>query len=174
MRNKWTAICGIVTAMAMTTAVHAIPITGGLSMGALVDLNTADVTTATTVESWPVAWVAADYGDFGSISPMTFINMTAPWVFKPYQPPFGLPNNPQFTWSVGGFTFTMISDSVTTGGNFLDVTGYGTITGNGYTPTPFDWNFSTETLPLAVPWNSSFLRLLSPFQTKVSLWLCLV
>ena len=160
--------------MAMTTAVHAIPITGGLSMGALVDLNTADVTTATTVESWPVAWVVADYGDFGSISPMTFINMTAPWVFKPYQPPFGLPSNPQFTWSVGGFTFTMISDSVATGETFWTLPDTERLLAMDIRQRHLIGIFPLRTLPLAVPWNSTLLRLLSPFQTKVSLWLCLV
>ena len=153
-----TAIGAILMAMAATTTVQAVPIDGNISIDGLATLDNSDLYTATTVESWQNVYVGAESGAFAidgiplsELNELGTVALSSPWVFNPYQPPFSNPNNPQFTWSVGDFTFTMISDSVsvTDSGMFLDVLGYGTITSTdpSYDPTQYYWNFQTETPP---------------------------
>ena len=55
---------------------------------------------------------------------------------------------PACLWSVGGFTFNLTASSITQQGNgFLAVSGTGTISGNGFDPTPGTWRFSTQNPP---------------------------
>ena len=55
--------------------------------------------------------------------------MAQPWDFGPGGPQPGL-------WSVGGFTFDLASSTIVTQiPDFLNVTGIGSITGNGFDPT---------------------------------------
>lgn len=143
--NKYPVV-GFIAAIAMTVTVQAMPITGDISMNGLADLNSPDVSTATEVMSWPDVFVGADSGAFSSVALYASVTMTAPWVFIPSTPTSSL-------WSVGGFTFDLTSDSVTQQGDFLDVTGYGTIssTNSLYSTTAFTWNFSTENPPPGGP-----------------------
>jgi hypothetical protein len=138
MRKNWTILCGIVAAVAVTTAVQAIPISGTIAMGGEAILDSSDLSTATTIENWSVAYVVADSGSFSSVPDFTLVNMTAPWNFQL--------NSPPFQWTAGNFTFTMSSDSVTQSTDFLTILGYGTITDptDGYDSTSFDWEISAE------------------------------
>jgi hypothetical protein len=65
--------------------------------------------------------------------------MTAPW---------GFGSGRAALWSVGGFTFDLTASSIVKQGNgFLAVSGTGTISGNGFNPTPGSWRLSTQNAP---------------------------
>lgn len=105
-------------------------------MAGELQLNSA----ATEVTSFPLCFVVADSGSFSSISAPALVNTmnitpSNPWIFSP-------PPGQAFSdlWSVGGFTFDFQSDTISKSGNILDISGLGTITGNGYDATSFDWN----------------------------------
>jgi hypothetical protein len=79
-------------------------------------------------------------GDFVGILPGTLAAMATPWVFGVTVggPQPGL-------WSVGGFTFDLMSSTVV----FRDAThividGNGTVSGNGFTPTQMTWSFTSQ------------------------------
>ncbi|HEY1787221.1 MAG TPA: VPDSG-CTERM sorting domain-containing protein [Verrucomicrobiae bacterium] len=127
-------------AMFAVTSVQANPINGTIAMGGEVNLNSASLSTASSVSSWPLVYVVADSGAFNSISAFTLVNMSSsPWIFNPAP---GVALND--LWNVGGFTFDFASDSVSQSGAFLDISGVGTISGNGYDATSFDWNLALE------------------------------
>ena len=66
--------------------------------------------------------------------------MAAPWNFNS-----GL----TALWSVGGFTFDLTSSSIVLPrvNGFISVSGTGTISGNGFIPTPGTWRFTSQNPP---------------------------
>lgn len=156
MSKNWSLLCGIVAAVAVTTAVQAIPISGTISMGGEANLDNSDLSMATTVESWSVAYVVADSGSFSSVPDFTLVNMTAPWNFEL--------NSPPFQWTAGNFTFAMSSDSVTQSTDFLTVIGFGTITDptDGYDATSFQWEISAEEPTTGGPIQFTFSATATP------------
>lgn len=140
MSKNWSTLCGIVAAVAVTTAVQAIPISGTISMGGEANLDNSDLSQATSVTSWPLVYVVADSGAFSIVPDFSLVNMSSStWTFSP-APGLALSD----LWNVGGFTFDFQSDTVTQTANFLTIIGYGTISGNGYDPTAFEWELSAE------------------------------
>jgi hypothetical protein len=139
MSKNLATLCGIVAAVAMTTAVQAIPISGTITMGGEANLDN-DISQSTSVTSWPLVYVVADSSDFSTISDFTLVNMnTGTWTFSP-APGVALSD----LWNVGGFQFDFQSDTVSQSADFLTIIGYGTITGNNYDATPFQWELSAE------------------------------
>jgi hypothetical protein len=68
-------------------------------------------------------------------TPATF---GAPWIFSPSTPTPGL-------WSVAGFTFDLLSSTVTQRtASSLTVEGSGIVSGNGFDPTAMTWAFTTQ------------------------------
>ena len=64
--------------------------------------------------------------------------MAQPWIFNPSTPTPGL-------WSVGGFTFDLLSSTIITQNPFvLAITGTGIVSGNGFDATQMDWAFTTQ------------------------------
>jgi hypothetical protein len=127
-------------AMFAVASVQAIPISGTIEMGGELNLDSATLSSATQVTSWPLVYVVADSGSFSSVSPLSLVSMSSsPWIFSPAP---GVPLNN--LWSVGGFTFNFLSDTVSASGNFLDITGTGTITDSSADTSPFNWNLSLE------------------------------
>ena len=64
--------------------------------------------------------------------------MATPWIFNPSMATPGL-------WSVDGFTFDLTSSTVVTqNATFLNITGVGTVSGNGFDPTPARWAFTVQ------------------------------
>lgn len=123
--------------LALASTAHAQPITGVIGFNGIAVLNSPNLAVATTVTSWTGAKVGATHtGSFSSIATDTPALFTGGWVF-------GSGINP--LWQVGGFTFNL-SSSVIEGqnSNSLVVSGTGMITGNGFTPTPGTWRFSTQ------------------------------
>lgn len=152
MTIKSAGITGFLAAMVAVTAVQAIPITGTIAMGGEANLDSTSLSTATSVTSWPLVYVVADNNSFGSIASFTTVAMSStPWVFSP-QP--GVPLNS--LWSVGGFSFDFMSDTVSQSSGFLKITGLGTINGNGYDPTGFTWNMSLEEPATGGPMEFTF------------------
>jgi hypothetical protein len=117
---------------------QAAPITGNIDFGGVVTFDTMSLATATRVNIWNSSFVLQDSGSFSTVAPGTNVAMAAPWIFNPSTATPAL-------WTVGGFTFDLTSASVTVqNANFLNVTGAGTVSGNGFDPTPGVWTFSSS------------------------------
>jgi hypothetical protein len=142
------------------------PVTGSITFGGSVELDTASAGNATAVTAWhgfggigaPV--VVDRDGSFALVNvlaPVAFA--TPPWYF------FTGPGNPLAPgpivnfWSVGGFSFELTASSIfAQGGNpaGVIVTGYGWITGNGFDATYGTWSFSTQDPGVGQPARFSF------------------
>lgn len=92
--------------------------------------------------------VTLDSGSFSTISSGTAATFTSStWFFTT-----GTAIN-NF-WSVGGFTFELLSSSITSQGGtvfngpnangFVVANGTGIVSGNGYTPTAINWSFTSQ------------------------------
>jgi hypothetical protein len=111
---------------------------GTVSFGDNIGNTNVSLTSATRVSTWISSVVSQDSLDFSSISPGTNVTMAAPWIFSPST------NTPSL-WSVGGFTFDLASSVVAAQtSNFLNVTGLGTASGNGFNSTPGTWSFTAS------------------------------
>ena len=140
MRNlaQLLAAVAIVVTTFFTSELVAAPVTGSIDFGGVVTFDTMSLATATRVSVWNSSFVLQDSGSFSSIAPGTNVTMAAPWIFNPSTATPSL-------WSVGGFKFDLTSASVATqNANFLNVTGLGTVSGNGFDPTPGIWSFSSS------------------------------
>ena len=134
-----TLLAAILLGMLLTVPqARATEITGAITFAGGATFDTNSLATATKVTSWSNARVVSADGDFGGIAPNTSVGMAAPWIFNPSTFTPGL-------WSVGGFTFDLLSSTVVQQDkNFLLITGVGTISGNGFDPTAGSWSFSTQ------------------------------
>ena len=123
---------------------EAAPITGTITIKGGAEVDSASVNTATKITGWlngsgAKPTVASRSGSFTAVSVGAPVTMAAPWNFGS-----GLAG----LWSVGGFTFNLTASTIAKQGNgFLAVSGTGTITGNGFDPTPGSWRFSTQNPP---------------------------
>ena len=127
---------------------QAAAISGDVAMGGQIQFNSS-LGTATTVTHWisvganndgfgTVLGVTGDLATF--ISPLDEAAMAQPWNFSSGGPQAAL-------WSVGGFTFDLASSTIVTQiFNFLNVTGVGTISGNGFDPTPATFTLTVTQL----------------------------
>lgn len=115
------------------------PITGSIDFGGVVTFDTTSLATATRVNLWNSSFVLQDSGDFATfVSPGANATMASPWIFNPSTATPSL-------WSVGGFKFDLSSSIVVQQTpTFLNVTGTGTISGNGFLPTPGTWSFTSS------------------------------
>ena len=134
----------VVLAMAILSAVLpasptlSAPIQGTIDFGGVVTFDTISLATATRVNIWNSSFVLQDSGNFSGIAPGTNATMAAPWIFNPSTPTPAL-------WSVGGFTFDLSASTIMSqSSTFLDIRGVGTISGNGFDPTPGTWSFSAS------------------------------
>jgi hypothetical protein len=132
--------------MAVQSQPQAAPISGSISIKGGAEISSTSVNTATQVTSWlngagAKPTVVSRSGSFSKyVTAGASVTMAAPWNFNSGPLPA--------LWSVGGFTFDLTASTITQQGKgFLAVTGTGTITGNGFDPTPGTWRFSTQNLP---------------------------
>ena len=130
-----------VAALVSGATVQAVPINGAITFAGGVQLDTTSVNTATKVIAggWANPYVQSDSGSFSGIPTLIggLVTITSPWSF----------NSGAMAgfWTVSGFTFDLISSSIVhQGSGLLGVTGTGTISGNGYTPTLGTWTFTTS------------------------------
>jgi hypothetical protein len=122
-------------------------IDGSITFAGAVQFDINSLATATRVNTWFDSNGNAGFstvqlgatGAFAGILAGTQATMAQPWIFNPSTPTPGL-------WSVGGFTFDLLSSTVVTHiAAFLNITGTGIISGNGFDPTAGTWSFSSQT-----------------------------
>ena len=133
--------CALFSQQAQATAIQ-----GNINFAGGVQFDTNSLATATQVTTWFDVFNNAGFtsvapggtGNFAGILPGTQATMAQPWIFTPSTATPGL-------WSVGGFTFDLLTSTVVTQNvNFLTITGSGIVSGNGFAPTNMDWSFSTQ------------------------------
>jgi hypothetical protein len=131
-------LTAIVVASGFALSAHATEITGMLNIAgtATYDHPIGSATMITAFNN--VTTQGANTGSFASIAANISVAMTAPYIFNPSTP------SPML-WSVAGFTFDLQSTTIITQSvNGILITGEGTITGNGFDPTPGSWSFSQQ------------------------------
>ena len=133
--------CAVFSQQAQATAIQ-----GNINFAGSVQFNTNSLATATQVTTWFDVFGNAGFtsvapggtGDFAGIAPGTQATMAQPWIFNPSTPTPGL-------WSVGGFTFDLLTSTIVTqNAQFLSISGTGIVSGNGFDPTSMDWSFTTQ------------------------------
>jgi PEP-CTERM motif len=144
---------GLLGSAFFSRPVQAVPINGTIDFGGVVTYDTTSLATATRVNIWNSSIVLQDTGDFATYVPNPQVNhqsvTMAPgnpsWIFNSGTPavPMPGPATPAL-WKVGGFTFDLLSSQVVSqSSTFLNVTGVGTASGNGFDPTPGLWTFTS-------------------------------
>jgi hypothetical protein len=128
--------CGLFSQQA-----QAVSMNGYINFAGVTVYNTKSLATATEVKKWNSSLVleAATTGDFATFtSNLEPVKMGKPWMFNPSTPKPGL-------WSVGGFTFDLSSSTIVSqSAFFLNITGTGMVSGNGFDPTPGEWSFTSS------------------------------
>jgi hypothetical protein len=133
--------CGLFSQQAQATAIN-----GNINFAGSVQFDTNSLATATTVMTWFDIngnggfsnVVPGGTGNFAGIPAGTQATMGQPWIFSPSTPTPGL-------WSVGGFTFDLLSSTIVTqNASTLVISGTGIVSGNGFDPTPMDWMLTTQ------------------------------
>jgi hypothetical protein len=151
MKNRTKTILAVLATGVMTCGLfsqqtQANTIQGNINFAGSVVFDSTDLGAATRVVTWYDVFHNAGFsnvtggatGDFSFITPGTQATMAQPWIFNPSTPTPGL-------WSVGGFTFDLLSSTIVTqNSTFLNVTGTGIITGNGFDPTVGSWAFTVQ------------------------------
>jgi hypothetical protein len=135
--------------LASTQVPQAVPIAGNIGFTGGLTLNSSSVATASQLTSWINPQVNVDSGAFAipslfAIAPGTpALFSSAIWNFNTTTPIMNF-------WSVGGFTFELLTSYIAAQGGapgttaFLDVNGTGLVSGNGYTPTVMSFNLTTQ------------------------------
>jgi hypothetical protein len=159
---------GFISCALFSEQAQATQINGAILLGGRVTFD-QPLATATTVTNWfnvfgtpGMSSVLATSGDF-SIPLLTSATMATPWVFNPPTPTLGL-------WSVGGFTFDLLTSTIVTQlPNFLNIEATGVIHGAGFDDTPGTFRiavtgrgirFGFAALTQAVPDGGSAVALL--------------
>ncbi len=120
-----------------TSRAQARLVIGDIDFSGVVTFDTMSLATAKQVSNWNTSFVSRDTGDFSGISFGTHSVMSA-WAFNPSTPTPSL-------WTVGGFTFDLSNSVVASqSATFLNVSGVGSISGNGFDPTPGLWSFTSS------------------------------
>jgi VPDSG-CTERM motif len=136
---------GLVSSALSTPQAQAAQINGAIDFAGAVMFDTLNLQDATQVAQWRDVFgnvgfsnVAVVTGDFSGIPLGTQAVMGTPWIFNPSTATPGL-------WSVGGFTFDLLSSTVVTQtATFLNISGAGIVSGNGFDPTMATWAFSVQ------------------------------
>jgi len=133
------ALAATLMTCAFVPQADAALIDGAITFSGGATYDTMSLATATRVNNFSDVVVQSTEGDFSSIAVGTSVTMGSPWIFSPSTPTPGL-------WTVGGFTYDLTSATVVfQSADFLSITGTGTISGNGFDPTPGMWNFTSQT-----------------------------
>jgi hypothetical protein len=144
-KMKMTYFAGVAVALlALTQISQAVPITGNIGFTGGLTYNTGDSASATQVTSWISPQVTLDSGGFAGIPSGTAAMFTPLiWNFNTAVPILNF-------WSVGGFTFELLSSYVGSQGGtpgvsaYVDVNGTGIVSGNGFTPTLMSFNLTSQ------------------------------
>jgi VPDSG-CTERM motif len=136
---------GLLSCALFSQQSQATSISGNVQFAGEVQFDTNSLASATRVVTWFDVFHNAGFSsvtsatdDFAFITPGTSAAMAQPWIFNPSTATPGL-------WSVGGFTFNLLSSTIVTqNAGALVITGTGTVSGNGFDPTAMDWSFTTQ------------------------------
>jgi hypothetical protein len=136
---------GFATCVLSTPRAEAALINGTIDFAGSVMFDSSHLDNATQVMLWRDVFgnlgfsnVAATSGDFSFIPLGTQATMATPWIFTPSTNTPGL-------WSVGGFTFDLMSATVVNQtATFLNITGTGIITAAGFEDTSATWAFTVQ------------------------------
>jgi hypothetical protein len=137
---------GLLSCALFSQQAQATVIQGNINFAGAVAFDTNSLATATRVVTWfdsngnPgfSSVQAGGTGDFAGILAGTQATMAQPWIFNPSTPTPGL-------WSVGGFTFDLLTSTVVTqNATFLNISGTGIVSGNGFDPTAMEWSFTAQ------------------------------
>ena len=129
-----------------TQEAQAAKINGRLDIAGSVEFDSSALQNVTQVVQWRDIFGNAGFSNVAAFdgSYIGFVNlgdqatMATPWIFNPSMATPGL-------WSVDGFTFDLTSSTVVTqNATFLNITGVGTVSGNGFDPTPARWAFTVQ------------------------------
>jgi hypothetical protein len=127
---------GLLSCVLFSPQVRANTIQGNINFMGSAKFNTFSLEKATRVWNWGSSVLPRATGDFSGIAPFTPATMAPTWMFNPSLPTLGL-------WSVGGFTFDLLSATIVTQTKyFLNVEGTGIISGYGFDPTGGTWTFT--------------------------------
>ena len=137
---------GLVLTIVSTQEAQAAKITGRLDIAGSALFDSSALQSVTQVVTWRdifgnlgfsnVASVTGSY--VGLVGLGDEVTMATPWIFTPSTNTPGL-------WSVDGFTFNLTSATVVMQtATFLNITGVGTVSGNGFTITNARWAFSVQ------------------------------
>lgn len=138
MKSLLKILSPALVAIVLSGTASASQIQGSITFNGGITLDTATVSTATTVTSWVSPIVQSSDGDFAGLNG-TAVSLYAPWTFNTPAP--GIVD----FWQVGGFHFDLTSSSIAYQGlTSLIVQGTGVIYGNRFDPTTGVWNFSTQ------------------------------
>ena len=117
---------------------QAVPVNGYLYFGGTVTLDSTTLNSATQVATWNNVFVTGGTSDFSGIPVGSNVTMSGPWTFNSGPHPV--------LWTVGGFTFDLTySTIIYQTPTFLNVSGPGIVSGNGFTPSTADWAFTIST-----------------------------
>jgi len=137
---------GVLSCAVFSQQAQASQINGNINFAGSVQFDTNLLQNVTKVVTWFDILNHAGFssvapggtGDFAGIAPGTQATMAQPWIFIPSTPTPGL-------WSVGGFTFDLLTSTVVTrNSTFLNISGTGIVSGNGFDPTSMEWSFTAQ------------------------------
>jgi len=137
MKFKLNIIAAVAAAVALTSTVQAVPITGNIGFSGVATLNSGSAGTATQVTTWGtnnVFSVSAGSALALFVTLGDQVTLHSPWTF----------NSPAINsfWTVDGFTFNLSNSSIfSNSGGFLAVVLAGTVVGHGYDATAFTGSF---------------------------------
>jgi VPDSG-CTERM motif len=138
---------GFATCVLSTPRAEAALINGKIDFAGSVMFDSSALQNVTQVVEWRDVFGNAGFSNVAAFngSFVGFVNlgdqatMATPWAFLP--PPGGQPA----LWSVGGFTFDLTSATVVMQtAEFLNISGVGTISGNGFEDTTARWAFTVQ------------------------------
>ena len=132
------AIVAAAASFGLLSSAQAIPITGMVNIAGQANFNTNSLLTASSATFTNAHVEGPNTGSFAGLTFPTPVVM-ASYTFDPSTITNGL-------WSVGGFTFNLLSSTVEQRtATFLSISGTGTITGPpGFDPTPGTWAFTSQ------------------------------
>src|SRR4029453_9493060 len=129
----------VLTAALVASEAGAVMVDGAITFAGGAKFDTNSLATATRVTLFKSVKVMSEDGDFSAfVNDDDAVAMAVPYIFTPSTPTPAL-------WSVGGFTFDLDGSVVVLqNADFLLISGTGTITGNGFDPTPGTWSFTSQ------------------------------
>src|ERR1017187_3673441 len=128
----------IALVVVLARCLQAAPITGALAFTGQVTYNNTSPGNASQVTAWTSVYVSSDSGTFASTSPFGIqTGPTAVVSFAPGAWNFHTTSPINNFWSIGGYTFQLLSSFVVSQGGtpgtsgFVVVDGTGIVSGNG-------------------------------------------